>query len=430
MARPQKPESKLFGVLSSKAQVKLLSLLGSFVDEPFGQEAISALHGHLQRGRGSATLLDCSGPIHFNVPGMSKTEIEARALIAGAHLTAGWATMVDSIQGSSGDVARWIGQFGATQKIEHDPLRVQISYQRPEPLHLVDDVKLKATLHFDPSFSSIGWQSTDVRIDQNVRLVVEFKSPVKLDAAIKVVGQIEEITTLLSGWNVKIEQLECETKQADSGDLANRNTFGVVLPTPTQTVGKSHPFPLIPFEAVSAILPSVCASWLRERQRLSPLVAHWNVLRKAQHGVPLSYEFLALCSVIDAAEKLHEGIQDDRRAFVARCETFLARTLPPSLRPSDIGDFSARVRDTRNWLTHYTDEYRQKAMDNLGQVNACEVLRLALRLELMRYSGISSETAVSMFHGAHMSDMKAVVGERKWFYLDYRGEQAVEAPRG
>ena len=57
--------------------------------------------------------------------------------------------------------------------------------------------------------------------------------------------------------------------------------------------------------------------------------------------------------------------------------------------------FTAKIVDTRNYLTHHDDELREKPLDSAGMLVACQSLRLLLMLLIFREVQIPEETSLA-----------------------------------
>ncbi|QDE39822.1 hypothetical protein FIV34_11685 [Luteibacter pinisoli] len=419
------PDSKVAGHLhctdSGDMVVELIGTLGGVLGEaPDGPMRIL---GYTSNGK-YITLVDCypaGGSTH--VPGFSVATYRSTYTLVGCRIPSAEPLDFHGLAFQSDILDNWYEFGGFIPSQSHDPYHLTIEWSPPA----ITSWKIRdgLTVALYPTARIPGWgKHNSVSLRQMTWTALRFDTPVALgdlvDLAVRTAGFFSFVTDEpVPFLAVQLEQEKDPTSQKlDAVALY----FNMGKRQSTDARRGNAPYPLFPFAQVKASFGATLNQWL---ERYEALKAPFNLYFSARdsEGLFLENEFLMLAQALEALHR-HSSKKkpyDDetydvlKAALKAAIGPEFQDWLKPKLdfgnelslseRLSDLfstvgnvfGDTvdpvtcAKQIRDTRNYLTHYSSSLKKKSATGHAMFRLCLVMECLFRLHLARLTGFSKE---------------------------------------
>jgi ApeA N-terminal domain 1 len=434
---PEAPDEKVSGTLSYSPDEGLeLKLVGSFtpITDAFGAPPNCPIILGITAGK-LVTLVGCmQSGTSMSFPGFQSESFIPRFALLGVHVESTDDLIFDEIDLLFSNFGDWVDVSGITQNMQAQDdaesgamlKRMEIAYEPTKgPSAAIGGGSVE--VGFD--FSASGGMTRNPALHETAVLTV------KLDAAITVVETFDRyvtpfanLLTLAIDRPIAIEAIRV-SNETTRADRAHRNADLVFCPV---HLPEAHDGRILANDMLfhTADLDEVgfdglVQQWLRIADGLAPVCALFFSVRYAQ--LPIELRFLNL---IRAIEVYHRRTDAGGRLPPDEWEEKLARIiesapeedrewLEEELRWSNEVRLRARLRklletvsdaledvlprkfvgitaDTRNYLTHYDDSLKGRALEGADLYRISEVLIFFLQACFLHELGFSSERIASL----------------------------------
>ena len=383
---------------------------------------------------GHLTLLGCfyrnRNP---NISGqISKSRIQANKLVLGASYGENEPLLFNTLQFSIEGLNEWVGINGFSSNIEFDSKSISLSYKLPENIsfQLTDGVQLD--IGFSVSTPSFPVSQT-ATIEQKTYFKLRSSSPLELDELLNLAFQL---TTFVGFGLDATVSLGSVTATAD--DLVQDLGEGKTIPHKFEIIYQSLPFAKEPpkiewfnmlfgFGSVRERFSDVLKNWFSAYDNIGPaLNLYFSVTTGDQKF--LENQFLALAQCLETyhrrtsteklmdnevfsslLETIMQGCPEEHKDWLTARLQF-GNDLSLSMRIKKIidpfkqllgssNDRSSLIRsivNTRNYLTHYSSDLKEKAITGRDLWQLCEKMEAIFQLHLLDVIGFTQDEIVSI----------------------------------
>jgi len=322
----------------------------------------------------------------------------------------------------------WIRTSGITVKYNQleEPDEVSILYQRPEPISLIETDDYRAAIEMRISPVQRGPEfSANAVIDQHAYIVIRFQKPTAMNECRRVIDTIQGFLSLAISKLVAPVSITATPEKA-LGD--NRKSISILYQLPRLPIAEEYRWPfhmLFPLSNIPDKLTELFGTYLAKREVLEPVYdLYFGVIDN-----PFIYPQHRFLSLVQAVETYHrrtkrnnELLKDQHtqriNAILASAPeahkqwlkeklqfsneptlairlsdlwTEFAQSVGASIPSKDM--FVKKVKDTRNYLTHYNRDLRSKAISGKELEYFTVLLQVLLEYWLLRELGFSEHQA-------------------------------------
>jgi hypothetical protein len=383
-----------------------LTLNGAFNPPDFiffggGEPERVVIHGRTNAA-GNITLLDCleDGGHHFpdRPDAYSTVAYRVRLALIGEHFDTADDVRFVSVVYRAPNLEEFIAATGIRQEPPQNPTELS--------RFVVDEVE-------DFTFPLAEFTGTTL-CEQSVggtfaRLVVEEKASIRIDAATP-----RHFEDFQSG---PVKTLHTLMELAVDAPLPIEGLTGVTANghDVTMLYSQRHPqkveqieYPVrLPFNlrSLGDRRETVIARWQQARETCGPtLDLYFSVMRAA--SLPVEHQFLFL---IQALESFHRQTRlTQKRMHLAERLKALLEEIPPQLRPlfGDPERFAREFVATRNYLTHFDEKLKSRALTGVRQLwPAVQLMKGMLKLLFVQLLGLEESNVLDTVWGGQMQQL-------------------------
>jgi len=437
------PEERVVGTLFFDGMsAPRLSLDGSLVG---ASSAINRPDEHeiVQGMTATGTRVTLLGPmqIHSNMsfPGLHTTELLADMAILGWHFSSVSEMRFSLMRFRYDLLDEWLQLSGFTRDIDRAQntlIQLSVKY-RPPPSHetLVANARVKFV--FDLSGNETTFAHT---LQQKTFIEVEPPGALSFEAFWEnYFYHIQNFLSLGLAAPVRVVQIqahvarETTTSIEREGAIQRPSTVNIVLASNSPTSAKatvSASDMLYDFPEIKDNFGAYLARWIARADILSPVYdLYFGTLYNAETYIEL--QFLSLAQAVesyhrrvyagrylgaDAFEPVRQALSQTllqqrlgvtpevREAFIGKMKYLDELSLRKRLKDllltlgtlhapfiSNTSLFVAKVVDTRNYLTHYTEELRENSASGVALIDLTQQLRFLLEICLLHEMGFTDE---------------------------------------
>ena len=391
-------------------------------------------------GKGKpVTLVDCypSGGA-FNVPGFTVTSYGSRYTILGCHVPSGESAMFHGIAFQSDILDNWYEFGGFVPTFSHNPYHIIVEWSPPPTRSWKIRTGLNIVLYSTAKIPGYGVRPS-IEMRQMTWTSLRSDTAMKLqelvDLAIQVAGFFSFVTDEPVPWQGVRLTLEPNPPSASLDDIELFFNMGRRQPADAKR-GKA-PYPLFPFAQVKGTFGATLNQWL---ERYDVLRSPFNLYFAARdsEGLFMENQFLMLAQALEAlhrhSSKKKPFDEETYDALKAALKAALGDEYQAWLKPKlDFGnelslsdrlkdlfaivgnvfgdsiDLAAcvkQIRDTRNYLTHYSSSLKKKAAADSAMVRLSLIMECLFRLHLARLIGFSQEDVDHFAKSSQSFDQK------------------------
>lgn len=421
---PDNEGNKIPGTLiihdGGKIELEVVGLFDDSIDALNGDDNLRRIIGHVEQD-GLVTLEDCfytNKNITFG--GISKSKVLVHKVLSGAAWDKDEKVTFNTLSFSIDCLDEWVGITGINVARSGDYKTATIGYTPPEPFKFALDNGMELSICFAytlPSFPTVN----EARITQRAYIKISSDE----------VRELSEFTTLA----YKITNLLCfatdetvslKTLSATSNEIKRNNP-----PQPIKIYYQSIPYAekeptkkrynmLFSFTTIQENAGQIFNNWINAYEFLSPALGLYFSTKEGAHKY-LDGKFLALAQgletyhrrtstetlmdendfrqlVDDILESCPESNRDWLRGRLTHGnEINLNRRLKKIVEPfkEHIGNSKQRgkllrqIVDTRNYLTHYSEDLKELAANGTNLYNLCSKMELILNLHFLKVIGFT-----------------------------------------
>jgi hypothetical protein len=375
------------------------------------------------------TLLDCRvANTNFGAGGFGEVVINARHLLVGIHLQTESVKPFESIHASMTFLNQWIGVT---------PIDFHLESLAPPEIGRQITIRCKHLPKFGftpisggPTLASEQVISPNVNQPDNAAVANQFElclSPRKslsLEECSQELFRLQSFISILSGHQPFFDYIKLYVSDGEAGRTEVRFLPRLVRPDEIQKI--HMPDIAFPMPLIRESLPELWSRWT-ERYKEYQSAVELYVSTDMFGGQLLNFQYLAIMQALETLhrnrfggvyldEKSYEPVRaavvgaipagtgsDLRSALKARMKygnefslrkrlLIMARGLPVEIKNilhPDLDGYIGKAVDTRNYLTHYTDELETAAFNNQEQYWAIRILRWLFVSVLLKDMGMS-----------------------------------------
>lgn len=329
------------------------------------------------------------GPVATS-PQPTASTFTARYMIVGHHFHAPDDVVFSSLSASFTDLEEWVGHHPFAGMIPGTNTR----YVAPEPVSAeVGSLGARVTVGSSVSNKSDGLRS--MRWDHVALLTVQPEAPQALGWYEETLRGLQDLLTLLVGRPVYPRAVKAKVSAGHGAEAALFSHQGSRSPR-DRSLTSAHSLsrqadPLITMRQISPGLPIVLDKWFRKRDLLRPVYELFFGSLFAPRLYP-EFQFLSLAQ---ALETYHARTRPgaSRCSFKRRLEDLLGALPVPGIVRED-PNLVEKVRDTRNYLTHYPERLEGRALRGTELMEVIDELRKVLAFFLLGELGLDTETVL------------------------------------
>ena len=399
---PSNPDNKLAGIFSySKESGMQLNLIGSFVDVSTKYPVIFGATNNKE-----ITLINCSVTnSNFSTSGFSSLKCRVDNVFIGAHLSFPEENLFYKVEVQYTYLTDWIGeiQFSTSNISRENHEEYQVTYHLPNAYTFaLRSALLKLKFNLD---SKINLFRTN--ISKKITLEIEVENDLKFEEFItRFVYPLQNFLTFVTGKPNALERIDVYSRQKNTISHHNQN-----ISLPIQVIrnqiyhgeDRKENFQLsdflFGFQDVKDKFGEIIDKWIENHEHYEvtcnlyfgiqyqdQLYLEQKFLNIAQavesfHRHSLKYKIMVLPkdeykkkinAILSSTPKEHEDWLKQKLSFSNEPSLHdrlseLIKTVKESIQPllGDTNLFIKKVKDTRNYLTHYDSSSKKKASKEL-----------------------------------------------------------------
>lgn len=438
---PESEENKIPGVLTISDGGKIeLEIVGHFNDDiqaAIDNDAISRIIGHVE-GDGLVTLNDCfytNKNIAFG--GISKSRVLAHQVLSGAAWEKDETVTFNTLSFSVDCLDEWVGLSGIKVNSDWNNRTATISYNAPENISLMLNNGLKLEIRFAYTLPGAP-KVTEAKITQRAYFSLESDNLLDLSEFTKIVFKITNLMCFAMNEIVTIKNLVATSREIQFESSTDKQS-----PVPISIYYQSIPFTekapkknwhemLFNFRAIADDAEEVFNKWLDAYEDLFPAL---NLYFSTKAGAQkyLDGKFLALAQGLETyhrrtstetlmKQEIFDTLVDEiikgcpvdhvewlKGRLVHGNEINLGKRLKKIIEPfkkhlgsaSDRSKFLRKIVDTRNYLTHYSEDLKDKAAKGMEMWAICQRMEVAFNLHFLKVIGFTEDKIDSVVENSH-----------------------------
>jgi hypothetical protein len=428
---PETPDEQIAGILRYDPDGAELELLGL----PKGYQQLFQIHeveiflGLDTEGR-EITLHDCGGSSSFQSPGVPRSSYHANLVLIGGHFEHSADLHFHTILARFSNLDVWAGK--PTVKSELTGNRFQITYEPPPDVLLLEDPRLRVSLHWRRA-GPVGLGTLrEASIRQEAWFKIEYPEEQPIRVCQKDLGRIQNFLSLACMSPCLGKKTLGRTGQHYIDVGTKRHDIDIEIhPLYSTPKGRELDSPTEMLFALSDIEchgQKILQSWFERSAVLEPVHSLYfgTLYRSALYP---HHRFLSL---VQAAESFHrvaaekdaagrqrhkERVQEVLASAPDVHRDWLAAELQFSKVPlfrermqdlvdrfvdlasgcfGDPGQFVTDLKNTRNYFTHFGQELKPKAADGTRLLILTERLRLLLEMCFVTDLGFAGQEISAM----------------------------------
>lgn len=425
---PNQKDQRLPGTLTVVPDEEIrLELLGSFEQiEDMGKVTeYGAVLGVSADGK-QLTLCEVqSGASSLSMPGIRTSDYLCRYVISGRHFSDPSDAAFHTISIEYPHLLDWLGKSGfkveLTQTQSNGLERAQYTYEFPET---VEASLGHDTVSLDYLFTDSSDYRNRVSLTQRTALKIEVQKPTSFPELWQSYRfHLQTFLALALGIPVKPISVTLHNEDGDG----NEAKLDVWMRANTGTVPDKQRHPtemLFSYGDIEEQFEHALQAWFQKRAELAPVYNLYSAVRYTE-DLLLDHELLSISQALEAYHRrmfggtyveseefdsLQENLvgalpndldHDVRQAFQARLQYFNEYSLRKRLKQlwdrseevvgdflSDRTSFVDKVVNTRNYLTHYTEELETDKLEPIEMYHLIQRMRFFLEIQLLYELGL------------------------------------------
>ncbi len=403
---PSNPDERIKGKLTfNQSSGAILEL-----DKPF-TKPFKTIYGLSPWGR-EITLLDCI-PLSINLPSLPY-KILAHFTFLGAHFKNSEDAIFNSFHCQISNLFEWIGNSGVKTEGEFTN-NILIRYDNPEPISISINPELKIEIIFQSSFSS-RYGNREIQLKQIAQISFHPKENKNIDEYINWMHHFRNFLCLVTQESIFPQKIIGLREDAPTSmiDILYK------LDTPSNTESNIYNS-LFTYNDIENKFETYLQNWYRIYDDLEPVFTLYFGTHYGQF-VYLNLRFLCLVQAIEAYHRRlisNEELPKDKHKerinsifttapleYKKWLQNKLTYSNEPSLRSrlkyicemlselyliTDKKDFINKVINTRNYMTHYDLDLKDKSVDGKELFIITEKLKMIVEICILKEIGLSLE---------------------------------------
>lgn len=350
----------------------------------------------------------------------------ARYAVLGHHFHEVEEVRLASLQAGFTDLEEWAKHYPFAGMIPV-PGEPRTRFREMKPVQVgVDSLGARLTIKSVPSWGQVPMKT--LRWEHRIVFEIEPEEPEPLGWYRDVLRGLQDLLTLLMGRPTQPSALNAQVHKGQ--DRRSDVFFEVGKRSPENGVAAATGLSpgsgvLIPLPKIRREFPNVLNNWFAERKRLAPVHGLFFETLFSSPGTSPEFQFLSLAQALESyhrrtrPESLHEP-EEDYQGHYDEMVAALPASMPDPLRQSltktlthgnewslrkrlkallgDLPDegvvdrghdyFTDAVVKTRNYLSHYPEDFEDEILEGSELHEAVDELRRMLAFFLLKDSGI------------------------------------------
>lgn len=427
---PSNPEQKVSGTLRfSFNDGATLDLIGSFKSVNDLKELLNPeiILGISSNGK-NITLYKClESSSQFSAPGLLTSSFKASVILVNAHFKKNEDMLFEELAINYSNLDNWANISGFDIKYPSNQKGTLIKYTVPSPVEVEINPELKISFDVHVDYPARSIVQKKACIKQKIFLTIKPSNPQYLEKYWKIAGLVRNYLAL--GVMEPVYPLVIEGKtQGVKMDLGNGKFFyppvSIFFAQPDIRLHKEkQPLNMLfTLQDIREILELTIKNWFEKEEVLKPIYdLYFGTLYN-----PRMYVHHRFLSLVQAVESYHRRkwsnqeikpeehkirIKEILESIPKKYKNWLKWKLKYSNEPSlqnrlneiltkhskilsgilDKSSFIEKTVNTRNYLTHYDPELKEKSVDGIELYYIAEKLKLILTICFLKELGFSSD---------------------------------------
>lgn len=428
---PEQQENKIPGILTIKdggnIELEVVGLFDESIKALNGEDDLSRIVGHVEKD-GLVTLDNCFyTKKNISFDGISKSKVCVNRVLSGVAYDKDEEITFNSLSFSVDCMDEWVGISGINVQNDWDNRTVTISYKPPENLAYSLDNGMQLEICF--AYTLPGFpNTTEAKITQRAYFKLSSTDLKSLQDFTKIAYKLTNFMCFAVDATVTLKNLI-----ATSMEIQREVAEGKTSPVPIKIYYPSIPYSekvsqkswhqmLFNYGAIKTNAQSIINKWLNAYETLSPAL---NLYFSTKIGAQkyIDGKFLALAQGL---ETYHRRTSDeklmDEEEFKSLVDTVkencpeenidwlegrlmhgneinLGKRLKIIIEPfkEHLGTSKERSKllrkiiDTRNYLTHYSEELKSKSAEGNELWLLCQKMEVIFQLHFLKVIGFSED---------------------------------------
>lgn len=428
---PEQQENKIPGILTIKdggnIELEVVGLFDESIKALNGEDDLSRIVGHVEKD-GLVTLDNCFyTKKNISFDGISKSKVCVNRVLSGVAYDKDEEITFNSLSFSVDCMDEWVGISGINVQNDWDNRTVTISYKPPENLAYSLDNGMQLEICF--AYTLPGFpNTTEAKITQRAYFKLSSTDLKSLQDFTKIAYKLTNFMCFAVDATVTLKNLI-----ATSMEIQREVAEGKTSPVPIKIYYPSIPYSekvsqkswhqmLFNYGAIKTNAQSIINKWLNAYETLSPAL---NLYFSTKIGAQkyIDGKFLALAQGL---ETYHRRTSDeklmDEEEFKSLVDTVkencpeeninwlegrlmhgneinLGKRLKIIIEPfkEHLGTSEERSKllrkiiDTRNYLTHYSEELKSKSAEGNELWLLCQKMEVIFQLHFLKMIGFSED---------------------------------------
>lgn len=438
---PGRNEKKIPGVLTIKnggdIELEIVGLFDESIESLNSDDELNRIIGHVEKD-GLVTLEDCFyTQKNHTFGGISKSKLCVNKVLSGVAYDENEPVTFNTLSFSVDCLDEWVGISGFSTSSNWDSKTATISYTLPENISydLNNGMKLEICFSFTTPGSS---KVTEAKITQRVyfKLISKELRPLSefAETAYKITNFLcfaIDITVALKDLSATSKDIQINSSNGKQHPVSIK-VFYPSIPFTEKAPDKSRHRMLFTYGTIKSNAQDVFNNWLRAYEIMAPALSlYFSTKNGAQKY--LDGKFLALAQGLEtyhrrtSDEKLMDSSEFDSlvSTISESCpekhaewlagrlmhgnEINLGKRLKRIIDPfkDKLGSSKERnkllrkIVDTRNYLTHYSENLKDNAADGEELWNLCQKMEVIFQLHFLKVVGFSDEEIESVVENSY-----------------------------
>lgn len=422
---PDKKDRKITGLLTIKnggqIELEIINTFDERIEQFNEEEDLNRIVGSVE-GNELITLNNCfykNKNISFG--DIAKSTIYVGQALSGAAYEKDEVVKFNALSFSIDCLDEWINIGGIKAEYDHKNHTAEIFYSKPETISYNLNDKIDLEIFFAYSISGFS-SSTEAKITQKAYFKLKSEVLRPLSDFTWLAHKITNLMCFAIDATVSLNQLSATSNEFkhDDGNAIPIKIFYESIPFNEKKPNKSRHEMLFTFNSVRERFQDVVNNWISSYQAISSSL---NLYFSKRFGAQqyIEGQFLVLAQGLETYHRKtsSEKIMDDSQfkslvdGLIDACpkdriewlegrlkhgnEISLRNRIKQIIEPfkNHIGDSKSRrdlissIVDTRNYLTHYSDELKEQSAQNVDLYNLCLKMEAIFQLHFLKIIGFT-----------------------------------------
>ncbi|MFI8430693.1 HEPN domain-containing protein [Pseudomonas sp. NPDC078863] len=443
---PESEEDKIPGVLTisdgGRIELEIVGHFNEAIQASTDNTEISRIIGHVE-GDGLVTLNDCFYTVkNIAFGGISKSKILVQQVLSGAAWEKDEAVTFNTLSFSVDCLDEWVGLSGIKVDRDWNNKTATISYSAPENISLMLNNGLKLKICFAYTLPGAP-KVTEAKITQRAYFRLESDRLIDLSEFTTLVFKITNLMCFATNEIVTIKNLVATSREIQFEPITGKQSpvpisiYYQSIPFAEKTPKKNWHEMLFNFKTIADVAEEVFNKWLDAYEDLSPAL---NLYFSTQAGAQkyLDGKFLALAQGLETyhrrtstetlmkpetfdslVEEIIKGCPENHVEWLKGRlahgnEINLGKRLKKIIEPfkqhlgssSDRSKFLRKIVDTRNYLTHYSEDLKDKTAKGREMWAICQKMEVIFNLHFLKVIGFNEDKIDSVVENSHLLKRK------------------------